>query len=72
MKYSAVPVHPGWKAWLYKRGVGKKEIESLTAHRTCGITIHPDNESLAEDTSNALKKGRLKKDIDYELFGPAR
>ncbi len=70
VKYSAVPIHPSWKAWLYKRAVGKKEIESLTTHRMRGIKIHPDNESLAEDISNALKKGRLKKGIDYDLLGP--
>ena len=70
MKYSGVPVHPGWKAWICKRAVGKKEIESLTAHRMRGIKIYPDNESLAEDISNALKKERLKKGIDYDLLGP--
>ena len=70
VKYSAVPVHPSWKAWLYKRAVGKEEIESLTTHRMRRIKIHPDNESLAEDISNALKKGRLKKGIDYDLLGP--
>ncbi|MFQ5541997.1 MAG: hypothetical protein ACE5E2_04140 [Candidatus Binatia bacterium] len=35
-----------------------------------GIKIHPDNESLAEDISNALKKRRLKKGICYDLLGP--
>ncbi len=69
VKYSGVPVHPGWKAWICKRAVGKKEIESLTAHRMRGIKIYPDNESLAEDISNALKKERLKKGIDYDLLG---
>lgn len=60
VKHSAVPVHPDWKAWLYKRAVGKKEIESLTAHRIRGIKIDLNDDNLAKDITKALKKGRLK------------
>jgi hypothetical protein len=70
VKYSAVPVHPSWKAWLYSRATNKKEIESLTAHRMLGIKIHLNDENLAEDIAKALKRGRLKKGIDYDLLGP--
>ncbi len=26
VKYSAVPVHPGWKSWLYRRAIKKKPL----------------------------------------------
>ncbi|MFQ5853017.1 MAG: hypothetical protein ACE5JU_20850 [Candidatus Binatia bacterium] len=66
VKHSAVPVHPDWKAWLYKRAVGKKEIESLTAYRMRGIKINFNDENLAEDISNTLKRGRHKKELETE------
>ena len=37
IKHSAVPVHSGWKAWLYKRAVQKKEVEALTTHGIHGV-----------------------------------
>jgi len=64
IKHSAVPVHSGWKAWLYKRAVQRKEVEALTAHGIHGIKISLDDISLAEDISTALKKGKLKKVFD--------
>jgi hypothetical protein len=64
VKYSAVPVHPSWKPWLYKRAVGKKEIESLTTHRMRVIKIHLNDENLSEDIVKALKKGSLNKTLD--------
>jgi len=63
-KHSAVPVHSGWKAWLYKRAVQRKEVEALTAHGIHGIKISLDDISLAEDISTALKKGKLRKVFD--------
>jgi hypothetical protein len=66
VKHSAVPVHPGWKAWLYKRAIKKKEIEGLAAHRMRGIKISLNDENLAEDISNTLKRGRLKKELQTE------
>ena len=64
IKHSAVPVHSGWKAWLHKRAVRKKEVEPLTAHGIHGIKVSLDDTSLAEDISTALKKGKLKKVLD--------
>jgi hypothetical protein len=64
IKHSAVPVHTGWKEWLYKRAVRKQQIESLTAHGIHGIKISLDDASLAEDISTALKKGKLRKVLD--------
>jgi hypothetical protein len=64
VKHSAVPVHSGWKAWLYKRAVQRKEVEALTAHGIHGIKISLDDISLAEDISTALKKGKLRKVFD--------
>ena len=64
IKHSAVPVHSGWKAWLYKRAVQRKEVEALTAHGIHGIKISLDDICLAEDISTALKKGKLKKVFD--------
>lgn len=64
IKHSAVPVHYCWKAWLYKRAVQRKEVETLTAHGIHGIKISLENTSLAEDISTALKKGKLRKVFD--------
>jgi hypothetical protein len=64
IKHSAVPVHSNWKAWLHKRGVQRKEVETLTTHGIRGIKISLDDTSLAEDISTALKKGKLKKIFD--------
>ena len=64
IKHSAVPVHSGWKTWLHKRAVQRKEVEALTAHGIHGIKISLDDTSLAEDISTALKKGKLKKVFD--------
>ena len=64
IKHSAVPVHPSWKAWLHKRAVQRKEVETLTTHGIRGIKISLDDTSLAEDISTALKKGKLKKIFD--------
>jgi len=64
IKHSAVPVHSGWKAWLYKRAVQRKEVEALTTHGIHGIKISLDDISLAEDISTALKKGKLRKVFD--------
>jgi hypothetical protein len=58
--HSAVPVHSSWKTWLYKRALKKKEIEPLTVQGIDGIKVSLDDESLAEDISVALKKGKLK------------
>jgi len=68
IKHSAVPVHSGWKAWLYKRAVQRKEVEALTAHGIHGIKISLDDISLAEDISTALKKGRLKRAFNNSLL----
>ena len=64
IKHSAVPVHPSWKAWLHKRAVQRKELETLITHGIHGIKISLDDTSLAEDISTALKKGKLKKVFD--------
>ena len=64
VKYSAVPVHPRWRAWLYKRALKKQEIETLTCHRILGVKINLNEENLAEDIVKALKKGSLKKNLD--------
>ena len=64
IKHSAVPVHSNWKAWLHKRAVQRKEVETLTTHGIRGIKISLDDTSLAEDISTALKKGKLKKVFD--------
>ena len=71
VKYSAVPVHPGWKSCLFSRAAKKKKIEGLTAHRIRGIKIHLNDESLAQDIMRDLKKGRLRKDWRAPLF-PAK
>lgn len=63
VKYSAVPVHPGWKSWLYRRAIKKKEIVTLTAHRIHGIKVNLNDQDLAKDISNALKKGAIRKDL---------
>jgi hypothetical protein len=63
MKHSTVPVHPRWKAWLYKRALKKSEVETLTSHRIHGIKVHLNDENLAEDIAKALKKGDLKRDL---------
>jgi len=68
--HSAVPVHCGWKSWLYKRAVRKEEIESLTAHGIRGIKISLGDTSLAEDISRALKNGKLKVDSNPQLLLP--
>lgn len=64
INHSVVPVHSGWKAWLYKRAVQRKEVEALTAHGIHGIKVSLDDTVLAEDISTALKKGKLKKILD--------
>jgi len=64
IKHSAVPVHSGWKAWLHKRAVRKKEVEPLTDYGIHGIKVSLDDTSLAEDISTALKKGKLKQVFD--------
>jgi hypothetical protein len=64
IKHSAVPIHSNWKAWLHKRAVQRKEVETLTTHGIRGIKISLDDTSLAEDISTALKKGKLKKLFD--------
>ena len=66
IRHSAVPVHPRWKGWLYKRALKKKEIESLTAHRMRGVKTYLNDENLAEDISIALKRGSLKKNLQIE------
>ena len=66
IKHSTVPVHPQWKPWLYKRATKTEAIESLTTHRIHGIRVHLNDENLAEDISNALKRGSLKKDLEIE------
>ena len=70
IKHSAVPVHSGWKTWLHKRAVQRKEVETLTAHGIHGIKISLDDASLAEDISAALKKGKLRKAFDQVTLLP--
>jgi len=65
-KHSAVPVHPRWRAWLYKRALKNQAIETLTSHGIHGVKVRLNDENLAEDISNALKRGRLKKDLEIE------
>ena len=62
--HSAVPVHCGWKAWLYKRPIRKQQVECLTAHGIRGIKLALDDDSLAEDVSAALTSGKLEKTLD--------
>jgi len=64
IKHSAVPIHSGWKTWLHKRAVQRKEVETLITHGIHGIKISLDDTSLAEDISTALKKGKLKNVFD--------
>ncbi len=61
IRHSAVPVHSEWKAWLHKRAVKKKEVETLTVHGIHGLKVSLDDGGLAEDISAALKKGKLKR-----------
>lgn len=68
--HSAVPVHSGWKTWLHKRAVQKKEVEALTTHGIHGLKISLDDKSLAEDISVALKKGKLRKAFDQVTLLP--
>ncbi|GEM_PF-3260518 len=69
-KHSAVPVHSDWKTWLHKIAVQKKEVEALTTHGIHGLKISLDDESLAEDISTALKKGKLRKAFDQVTLLP--
>ena len=69
-KHSAVPVHASWKTWLHKRAVQKKELEALTTHGIHGLKISLDDESLAEDISTAIKKGKLRKAFDQVTLLP--
>jgi hypothetical protein len=69
-KHSAVPVHATWKTWLHKRAVQKKELEVLTTHGIRGLKISLNDESLAEDISAALKKGKLRKAFDQVTLLP--
>jgi hypothetical protein len=69
--HSAVPVHSGWKTWLHKRAVQKREVEALTTHGIHGLKISLDDESLAEDISAALKKGKLRKAFDQVTLLPS-
>ena len=69
-KHSSVPVHSGWKTWLYKRAVKRKEVETLITHGIHGIKISLDDTSLAEDISTALKKGKLKSAFDNASLLP--
>jgi hypothetical protein len=64
IRHSAVPVHSEWKAWLYKRAVKKKEVETLTARGIHGLKVSLDDGGLAEDISAALKKGKLKRVVN--------
>jgi hypothetical protein len=50
--------------WLHKRAIQKREVEALTTHGIHGLKISLDDESLAEDISVALKKGKLRKAFD--------
>ena len=70
IKHSSVPVHSGWKTWLHKRAVRRKEVETLTTHGIHGIKISLDDTSLAEDISTALKKGKLKTVFDNASLLP--
>ena len=64
IKHSAVPVHSNWKAWLHKRAVQRREVETLITHGIRGIKVSLDDTSLAEGISAALKKGKLKTIFD--------
>jgi hypothetical protein len=66
IKHSAVPVHSGWKVWLYKRAVQRKEVEALTAHGIRGVKAILDDDTLAVDISAALKKGKLRNVFDND------
>ena len=70
IKHSSVPIHSSWKAWLHKRAVRKKEVETLTTHGIRGIKVSLDDASLAEDISTALKKGKLKSVFDSASLLP--
>jgi len=70
IKHSSVPVHSGWRAWLHKRAVRRKEVEVLTTHGIRGIKISLDDASLAEDISTALKKGKVKSAFDNASLLP--
>jgi hypothetical protein len=70
IKHSSVPVHSSWKAWLHKRAVKRKEVETLRTHGIRGIKISLDDASLAEDISTALKKGKLKSVFDSASLLP--
>ncbi|HET8564610.1 MAG TPA: hypothetical protein VFM35_12115 [Candidatus Binatia bacterium] len=71
IRHSAVPVHTEWKAWLHKRAVKKKEVETLTAHGIHGLKVSLDDGGLAEDISAALKKGKLKRVLNKASLLPA-
>lgn len=70
IKHSSVPVHAGWKTWLHKRAVRRKEVEALITHGIHGIKISLDDSSLAEDISTALKNGKLKSAFDNTSLLP--
>ncbi len=50
----------------FKRALKKREIETLASHRIHGVKASLNDENLAEDISSALKRGRLKKDLEIE------
>ena len=70
IKHSAVPVHSGWKAWLYKRAVQRKEVEALTTQGIHGVKVILDDDTLAVDISVAIKKGNLRNVFDNDSLLP--
>ena len=67
VKHSAVPVHSGWKAWLYKRAVQRKEVEALTAHGIHGIKISLDDDKLGRRYFHGTQKGKAQKSFRQRL-----
>jgi hypothetical protein len=70
IEHSAVPVHSGWKAWLYKRAVQRKEVEALTTQGIHGVKVILDDDTLAVDISVAIKKGNLRNVFDNDSLLP--
>ncbi len=64
IRHSALPVHSAWKAWLHKRAIRKKEVDTLMAHGIHGLKVSLDDGGLAKDISAALKKAKLKRDFN--------
>ena len=54
-----LPLHPSWKQWIWKRSLEKSETKKLESHGIHTYLCSPNQRSLAEDVSQAIREGRL-------------